>query len=208
MAGIQGIELTQFHPVGQNYPAGVYRLTNVDEGRTFEITVRNTPTNTVAIDVRNPAGTLYRGVATGRLLQGNQQNLILASLEHLQTDNIDGRVPGLGALVVYIFAANVLLTAATIQVATMSPAAAGFYDAVGFPVLATANAYFQQLLQNAGNDQDRINELNQRQNTFLQAFANPNAVQGTLPYTGAPEALPQQIIATNAARMAHWRLVA
>ena len=194
--------MIEFRPVGQHFPAGPYRLRNIVQQRSFDM-VLNSANGRITIDVREPNGTVHNGVVRGSL--DGQQNR--AVLEHIQTDQIASRVSGLGALLVHMFAAHVAASATVIEIGTMAPTAAGFYQAAGFPVLATAARFFQQKILDAGANRELADAWRDRQRVFYRAFYNPQAVVGSVPGIPAPEATPAAIIATNAARMAHWRRV-
>jgi hypothetical protein len=193
--------MVEIHPVGQNFPSGIYRLWNIVRNRIFKIQVARDQNNKIYIHLQEPDGTVHNQVVRGSLDSQNNR----ATLEHIQTDNIPSRVSGLGALLVHIFAAHVAPNANRIDIGTMAPTAAGFYEHIGFPVMATAQQYFQQNIRRAGNDQDLIDQWNEKWQAFNQAVQNPQQAQDRLPATPPASAAPNAIIQANAARIAQWR---
>ena len=200
------VEMVEYRPVPQQFPVGSYRLRSVTAQRSFIFTVTR-PARAggygVSIAVREPDGTNNPGVLTGDVATATNT----AYLNHISVEGIASRVHGLGAVLVYIFACHVQNDANTIVVTTMAPSAAGFYQAVGFPVRETARAYFIGRREAAVGNVGLITQWFERERVFDQAVANPGAALGALPAITPPQRGTAQIIAANAGRVGNWRLV-
>jgi len=203
----RAVELTTFYPAPVAYPAGSYRLMKVGQAGTFQITVARTVRPggfDISIGVRESDGTNHAGVVRGDVVTATR----MAYLNHIDVRPIGSHVSGLGALLVYIFAAHIDNIADDITVTTMSPKAAGFYQAIGFPIKATATAYFNQRRAQANKDESLIADWNAKEKLFNDAMAKPDEAQGLLPGITSPVQTVAHIKATNSGRLNGWRRVA
>jgi hypothetical protein len=206
------IEMQEFRYVAvpAAFPVGTYQLWHAATTHQFSVAVARTPRAggyDVKISAQEDDNSNNPDVVTGDVVTATR----LAYLNHISVEGFSHRVPGLGALLVYVFAAHVRPIADTITVTTMAPSAAGFYQAVGFPVAATAAAYFNAQRHGldplVAADVLTINAWNAREQTFNNAVANPGAAVGPLPYAGAPQNTPALIMAANAGRVGTWRRI-
>lgn len=200
----RAVEMTTFYPAPADYPAGVYTLLHVATHRRFMFGVTRTARASgfdISISVRESDGTTHGGVVTGDVVTAAR----VAYLRHIDVRPITSHVPGLGGLLIYIFAAHVNAIADNIEVTTMSPAAAGFYQAVGFPVQQTATTYFNQMRTNAAGNAELIAAWTEREQTFTNAMNNPGQAQGALPGIPNPTAATAAIRAANRGRLTAWR---